>query len=145
MNEAYIDNPIRRKDAMPGEVGDQFSPGQFLIIEKAAHQRIARDVCAHIRQGTTIRRMSFELPDMFRHPETTRICRKTRSRNRRIADKTRVYAHRDGSDTRHDASFRQHENAEEIVSRHIKLLHRYNEAKDATQVWSGSFCTRAPY
>ena len=26
------------------------------------------------------------------------------------------------------------ENAEEIVSKHIKLLHRYNEAKDATQV-----------
>ncbi|KAG9313878.1 hypothetical protein JVU11DRAFT_4646 [Chiua virens] len=26
------------------------------------------------------------------------------------------------------------ESAEEIVSRHIKLLHRYNEAKDATQV-----------
>ena len=26
------------------------------------------------------------------------------------------------------------ENAEKIVSRHIKLLHKYNEAKDATQV-----------
>ncbi|KAG2123750.1 hypothetical protein DEU56DRAFT_829023 [Suillus clintonianus] len=26
------------------------------------------------------------------------------------------------------------ESAEVIVSRHIKLLHRYNEAKDATQV-----------
>ncbi|KAF8131555.1 DNA repair protein [Boletus edulis] len=31
----------------------------------------------------------------------------------------------------------QHENAEEIVSRHIKLLHRYNEAKDATQILIG--------
>ncbi|KAN0100140.1 DNA repair protein [Tylopilus felleus] len=29
------------------------------------------------------------------------------------------------------------ENAEEIVSRHIKLLHRYNEAKDATQILIG--------
>ncbi|KAI0280532.1 hypothetical protein BGY98DRAFT_914655 [Russula aff. rugulosa BPL654] len=26
------------------------------------------------------------------------------------------------------------EDAQQIVSRHIKLLHRYNEAKDATQV-----------
>ncbi|KAI0284841.1 hypothetical protein BC826DRAFT_942158 [Russula brevipes] len=26
------------------------------------------------------------------------------------------------------------EDAQKIVSRHIKLLHRYNEAKDATQV-----------
>ena len=26
------------------------------------------------------------------------------------------------------------ENADKIVSRHIKLLHRYNEAKDAAQV-----------
>ena len=26
------------------------------------------------------------------------------------------------------------EDAEKIVSRHIKLLHRYNEAKDAAQV-----------
>ncbi|KAI0778956.1 DNA repair protein [Trametes elegans] len=29
------------------------------------------------------------------------------------------------------------ENAEQIVSRHIKLLHRYNEAKDATQILIG--------
>ncbi|KAI6120901.1 hypothetical protein EDD16DRAFT_1478062, partial [Pisolithus croceorrhizus] len=29
------------------------------------------------------------------------------------------------------------EKAETIVSNHIKLLHRYNEAKDATQVWTG--------
>ncbi|KAI0756152.1 DNA repair protein [Daedaleopsis nitida] len=29
------------------------------------------------------------------------------------------------------------ENAEEIVSRHIRLLHRYNEAKDATQILIG--------
>lgn len=29
---------------------------------------------------------------------------------------------------------REGENAEQIVSQHIKLLHRYNEAKDATQV-----------
>ncbi|KAI6031240.1 hypothetical protein BKA83DRAFT_4045665, partial [Pisolithus microcarpus] len=29
------------------------------------------------------------------------------------------------------------ENAETIVSNHIKLLHRYNEAKDATQVRTG--------
>ena len=30
---------------------------------------------------------------------------------------------------------RESENAEAIVKRHINLLHRYNEAKDATQVW----------
>ena len=29
---------------------------------------------------------------------------------------------------------RHGEDAQQIVSRHIKLLHRYNEAKDATQV-----------
>ncbi|TBU52396.1 Swi5-domain-containing protein [Dichomitus squalens] len=29
------------------------------------------------------------------------------------------------------------ENAEQIVSRHIKLLHRYNEAKDAAQILIG--------
>lgn len=29
---------------------------------------------------------------------------------------------------------REDENPDEIVSRHIKLLHRYNEAKDAAQV-----------
>ncbi|KAI0652658.1 Swi5-domain-containing protein [Trametes meyenii] len=29
------------------------------------------------------------------------------------------------------------ENAEQIVSKHIKLLHRYNEAKDATQILIG--------
>ncbi|KAI0673935.1 DNA repair protein [Trametes maxima] len=29
------------------------------------------------------------------------------------------------------------ENAEQIVGRHIKLLHRYNEAKDATQILIG--------
>lgn len=28
----------------------------------------------------------------------------------------------------------ENENAEQIVSRHIKLLHQYNETKDATQV-----------
>lgn len=38
--------------------------------------------------------------------------------------------------------FRSNENAEEIVSRHIKLLHRYNEAKDATQVLNGFSCVR---
>ena len=31
-------------------------------------------------------------------------------------------------------SYRENENAEQIVSRHIKLLHKYNEAKDAAQV-----------
>ncbi|KAI0640228.1 DNA repair protein [Trametes polyzona] len=29
------------------------------------------------------------------------------------------------------------QNAEQIVSRHIKLLHRYNEAKDAAQILIG--------
>ncbi|KIJ13753.1 hypothetical protein PAXINDRAFT_80345, partial [Paxillus involutus ATCC 200175] len=29
------------------------------------------------------------------------------------------------------------ENAEEITSNHIKLLHRYNEAKDAAQILIG--------
>ncbi|PIL31217.1 hypothetical protein GSI_05915 [Ganoderma sinense ZZ0214-1] len=33
------------------------------------------------------------------------------------------------------------ENAEKIVSRHIKLLHRYNEAKDATQILIGKLAT----
>ncbi|TRM67022.1 hypothetical protein BD626DRAFT_546047 [Schizophyllum amplum] len=30
--------------------------------------------------------------------------------------------------------------ADKIVKKHIKLLHRYNEAKDATQVRSSSCC-----
>ncbi|ESK89348.1 rolly protein [Moniliophthora roreri MCA 2997] len=30
-----------------------------------------------------------------------------------------------------------HEDAEKIVDRHIKLLHQYNEAKDATQMLIG--------
>ncbi|KAG5715896.1 hypothetical protein E4T56_gene20149 [Termitomyces sp. T112] len=30
-----------------------------------------------------------------------------------------------------------HEDAEKIVQRHIKLLHQYNEAKDATQILIG--------
>ncbi|KAH7911597.1 hypothetical protein BJ138DRAFT_1150253 [Hygrophoropsis aurantiaca] len=34
-----------------------------------------------------------------------------------------------------------HENAERIVSNHIKLLHRYNEAKDATQILIGRLAT----
>ncbi|PIL31210.1 hypothetical protein GSI_05908 [Ganoderma sinense ZZ0214-1] len=33
------------------------------------------------------------------------------------------------------------ENAEKIVSRHIKLLHRYNETKDATQILIGKLTT----
>ncbi|KAI1791013.1 DNA repair protein [Ganoderma leucocontextum] len=33
------------------------------------------------------------------------------------------------------------ENAEKIVSRHIKLLHKYNEAKDATQILIGKLST----
>lgn len=32
---------------------------------------------------------------------------------------------------------RENEDAEKIVKRHIALLHRYNEAKDATQVREG--------
>ena len=69
--------------------------------------------------------------------ETTGICHKASGRNRRAAEKTWVYAHRVALDTGYDVPghiFRPNENAEEIVSRHIKLLHRYNEAKDATQV-----------
>ncbi|KAI0658359.1 DNA repair protein [Cubamyces menziesii] len=31
----------------------------------------------------------------------------------------------------------ENENAEQIVSRHIKLLHKYNEAKDAAQILIG--------
>ncbi|KAJ3728593.1 DNA repair protein [Lentinula raphanica] len=31
----------------------------------------------------------------------------------------------------------QGEDAEKIVNQHIKLLHRYNEAKDATQILIG--------
>ncbi|EGO19094.1 hypothetical protein SERLADRAFT_443629 [Serpula lacrymans var. lacrymans S7.9] len=31
----------------------------------------------------------------------------------------------------------ENEDAEKIVSKHIKLLHRYNEAKDATQILIG--------
>ncbi len=36
--------------------------------------------------------------------------------------------------TPHRIASSEDENAEKIVSRHIKLLHKYNEAKDATQV-----------
>ncbi|KAF9650314.1 hypothetical protein BDM02DRAFT_3093334, partial [Thelephora ganbajun] len=32
--------------------------------------------------------------------------------------------------------FGEHEDPNDIVSKHIKLLHRYNEAKDAAQVVS---------
>lgn len=32
---------------------------------------------------------------------------------------------------------RKEEDASAIVSKHIKLLHRYNEAKDATQILIG--------
>ncbi|KAI0327676.1 hypothetical protein GY45DRAFT_1327324 [Cubamyces sp. BRFM 1775] len=35
----------------------------------------------------------------------------------------------------------ENENAEQIVSRHIKLLHKYNEAKDATQILIGKLAT----
>jgi hypothetical protein len=36
---------------------------------------------------------------------------------------------------RHNShSRRTREDAQQIVARHIKLLHRYNEAKDAAQV-----------
>jgi len=31
----------------------------------------------------------------------------------------------------------EHEDAEKIVSKHIKLLHKYNEAKDAAQILIG--------
>ncbi|KIM82325.1 hypothetical protein PILCRDRAFT_8131 [Piloderma croceum F 1598] len=31
----------------------------------------------------------------------------------------------------------ENEDSEKIVSRHIKLLHRYNESKDATQILIG--------
>ncbi|TFY63699.1 hypothetical protein EVJ58_g3099 [Rhodofomes roseus] len=33
--------------------------------------------------------------------------------------------------------YRENEDAAKIVSRHIKLLHRYNEAKDAAQILIG--------
>ncbi|KAI0284836.1 hypothetical protein BC826DRAFT_1053766 [Russula brevipes] len=33
------------------------------------------------------------------------------------------------------------EEAQKVVSRHIKLLHRYNEAKDATQIVIGKVCS----
>ncbi|KAI0263483.1 hypothetical protein BC834DRAFT_827536, partial [Gloeopeniophorella convolvens] len=32
------------------------------------------------------------------------------------------------------------EDAQQIVSQHIKLLHRYNEAKDAAQIIIGKVC-----
>ncbi|KAJ7045095.1 DNA repair protein [Mycena alexandri] len=35
----------------------------------------------------------------------------------------------------------EHEDAEAIVKKHIKLLHRYNEAKDATQILIGRLAT----
>ena len=35
--------------------------------------------------------------------------------------------------------FREGEDAELIVKKHIALLHLYNETKDATQVRAGSF------
>jgi hypothetical protein len=34
--------------------------------------------------------------------------------------------------------FSENEDSEKIVSNHIKLLHQYNESKDATQVWLSS-------
>ncbi|KAJ7157233.1 DNA repair protein [Mycena filopes] len=34
-----------------------------------------------------------------------------------------------------------HEDADAIVKKHIKLLHRYNEAKDATQILIGKLAT----
>jgi hypothetical protein len=37
---------------------------------------------------------------------------------------------------------REHEDADAIVKKHIKLLHRYNEAKDATQVNGRAFFVR---
>ncbi|KAJ7605037.1 DNA repair protein [Mycena polygramma] len=35
----------------------------------------------------------------------------------------------------------EHEDADAIVKKHIKLLHRYNEAKDATQTLIGKLAT----
>ncbi|KAJ7919357.1 DNA repair protein [Mycena leptocephala] len=35
----------------------------------------------------------------------------------------------------------EHEDADAIVKKHIKLLHRYNEAKDATQILIGRLAT----
>ncbi|KAJ6541729.1 DNA repair protein [Mycena capillaripes] len=35
----------------------------------------------------------------------------------------------------------EHEDAEAIVKKHIQLLHRYNEAKDATQILIGKLAT----
>ncbi|KAH8094698.1 DNA repair protein [Cristinia sonorae] len=37
--------------------------------------------------------------------------------------------------------FGEDENADECVSRHIKLLHQYNEAKDAAQILIGKLAT----
>ena len=39
-----------------------------------------------------------------------------------------------------DSVIREDVDATKIVSRHIKLLHRYNEAKDATQVGAERLC-----
>ncbi|KAM6498719.1 hypothetical protein JOM56_006667 [Amanita muscaria] len=38
---------------------------------------------------------------------------------------------------------REGEDAEQIVKKHISLLHRYNEAKDATQILIGRVRTTA--
>ncbi|GLB43543.1 putative swi5 [Lyophyllum shimeji] len=35
----------------------------------------------------------------------------------------------------------EHEDAEKIAKHHIQLLHRYNEAKDATQILIGRLAT----
>ncbi|RDB29444.1 DNA repair protein SWI5 [Hypsizygus marmoreus] len=35
----------------------------------------------------------------------------------------------------------EHEDPEKIVKNHIKLLHQYNEAKDATQILIGRLAT----
>ncbi|KAJ7842191.1 DNA repair protein [Mycena olivaceomarginata] len=35
----------------------------------------------------------------------------------------------------------QHEDADVIVKKHIKLLHKYNESKDATQILIGKLAT----
>ena len=61
---------------------------------------------------------------------------RTRSKGRRVTERVGVRILYCLRISRHVSLWfiRFEEDAQQIVSRHIKLLHRYNEAKDATQV-----------
>lgn len=73
----------------------------------------------------------------FLRTETTRTyhCFGARDRKSKKSPWVAILLHatREDITDRHRVS-RPKEDADEIVSKHIKLLHQYNETKDATQV-----------